>query len=63
MACGHRSSDHDHAVQVVMDRDVAQEPWYGCSDGTTTGYLNLATEDVLKIFLPSTGNNPSIISI
>lgn len=33
-------------VTVVFDRAVLEEPCYGCSDGTTTGYMKLETADV-----------------
>lgn len=34
-------------VRIVFDRAVVSEEWYGCSDGTTTGYLKIRTEDIL----------------
>lgn len=39
-------------VQIVFDRDVLSEAWYGCSDGTTTGYLKIKTEQIVRQFLP-----------
>jgi Ala-tRNA(Pro) deacylase len=30
-------------VQVVFDKDVVSEEWYGSSDGTTTGYMKIRT--------------------
>lgn len=33
-------------VRLVFDRSVLNEEFYGCSDGTTTGYMKLYTEDV-----------------
>jgi len=39
-------------VQIVFDRDVLTEQWYGCSDGTTTGYMKVSTDDILRKFLP-----------
>lgn len=44
--------DADGRVQIVFDRDVLAEEWYGCSDGTTTGYLKIRTDDILCKFLP-----------
>ena len=52
-----------HAVQVVIDADILEEEYFGCSDGTTTGYLKLRTQDVLETFLPSTGHGCRVISI
>ena len=46
--------DTENAVQIVFDRDVLSEEWYGCSDGTTTGYMKIRTEDIYRKFLPYT---------
>ncbi len=43
-------------VRIVIDRDVVSEEWYGCSDGTTTGYMKVKTSDILERFLPYTGH-------
>ena len=50
-------------VEIVFDRDVQREEWYGCSDGTTTGYMKLRTEDVLHRLLPYTGRAARIIEV
>ena len=39
-------------VRIVFDRDVTAEEWYGCSDGTTVGYLKICTADILQKLLP-----------
>lgn len=48
-------------VQVIFSRDVAAEEWYGCSDGTTTGYMKIRTADVLNRLLLYTGHSYRII--
>ncbi|PSL40909.1 Ala-tRNA(Pro) deacylase [Planomicrobium soli] len=53
--------DTDKQVQVVVDQDVVTKEWYGCSDGTTTGYLKLKTKDIIDNFLPHAGYIPRII--
>ena len=50
-------------VQFVFDRDVLKEEWYGCSDGTTTGYMKIATERIIKDFLPYAKKPLRIIEI
>ena len=47
-------------VKFVIDKDVLQEEWYGCSDGTTTGYMKIRTDDIIHKFLPYTGHVPVI---
>lgn len=46
--------DGENRVQVVFDKEVLSEEWYGCSDGTTTGYMKIRTEDIYQKFLPYT---------
>ncbi|MDT2760435.1 prolyl-tRNA synthetase associated domain-containing protein [Enterococcus xiangfangensis] len=50
-------------VQLVLDQDVCEQDYYGCSDGTTTGYLKLRTADILQKFLPYTKCQPKIIEL
>lgn len=50
-------------VQLVLDQAICDQDNYGCSDGTTTGYLKLATEDILQKFLPYVNQQPKIITI
>ncbi len=50
-------------VQIVFDKDVLSEEWYGCSDGTTTGYMKIKTEHMIRHFLPYTKHKPMIIEV
>ena len=38
-------SDEENKVQIIFDKEVLLEEWYGCSDGTTIGYMKIRTED------------------
>lgn len=40
-------------VRLVIDRDVLNEEYYGCSDSQTTGYMKIKTSDIFKKLLPS----------
>lgn len=55
--------DLDRDIQIVIDKDVADEEYYGCSDGTTTCYMKIRTEDILNKFLPDVKHKPMIIEI
>ena len=35
--------------------------FYGCSDGTTTGYMKIKTNDIINILLPYTKHSAEII--
>lgn len=50
-------------VQIVFDQDVLNESWYGCSDGTTTGYMKIKTEDILHKLLPYAKHTYTVISV
>ncbi|MFK2174058.1 prolyl-tRNA synthetase associated domain-containing protein [Bacteroides fragilis] len=55
--------DTENRVKVVLDSEVVREEWYGCSDGTTTGYLKIRTTDIVHRFLDYTNHKPMIVSI
>ncbi len=50
-------------VQIVFDQDVLADEWYGCSDGTTTGYMKIKTEDIIQKFLPYAGHTYAAITV
>lgn len=54
--------DHEHRFTVVLDKSVAENAIYGCSDGTTTSYLKLHTYDLLRL-LDDCGHTPAIIEV
>lgn len=55
--------DLDRDIQIVIDKEVADEEYYGCSDGTTTCYMKIKTEDILNRFLPEVKHKAKIIEI
>lgn len=55
--------DTDNSVQIVFDKDVILEEWYGCSDGTTTGYMKIKTAQIIHDFLPFAKHIPSVIEM
>lgn len=55
--------DKQNAVQIVLDKDVVNSPWYGCSDGLTTSYLKIRTESVTDAILPYAKHIPAIIEV
>lgn len=55
--------DSARDVQIVFDKDVVSEEWYGCSDGTTTGYMKIKTEDILQKLLPYAKHSYQVIAV
>lgn len=55
--------DWDKTIQVIFDQEVADSEYYGCSDGTTTGYMKVKTEDILTKILPHSRHKYKVICI
>lgn len=56
-------TDWDRTIQVIVDQDVADTEYYGCSDGTTTGYMKVKTEDILTKILPYSKHKYKVIKL
>lgn len=50
-------------VKTLFLCNRRQTEFYGCSDGTTTGYIKVRTEDIIKKFLPRARHNARIIKV
>ena len=46
---------------MIFDQEVADSEYYGCSDGTTTGYMKV--EDILTKILPHSRHKYKVIGI
>lgn len=55
--------DKDIKVQIIIDKDVLKEEYYGCSDGTTTGYMKIKTNDIINKLLPYSKHKEIIIEM
>lgn len=55
--------DTEGKVQIIFDKEVLSEEYYGCSDGTTTGYMKIRTEDISSKFLMFTKHIPAVIEV
>lgn len=55
--------DPDGRVQIIFDKEVLSQEYYGCSDGTTTGYMKIRTEDIHGKFLKFTQHIPAVIEV
>lgn len=48
---------------MIFDQEVTDSEYYGCSDGTTTGYMKVKTEDILSKILPYSRHKYKVIGI
>lgn len=55
--------DTKNEIQVIFDKDVLSGNCYGCSDGTTTGYMKIRMAQIVDDFLNFATHKPIIIQI
>lgn len=55
--------DKENKINVIIDKDVLNEEYYGCSDGTTTGYMKIKTDDIINKLLPYSNHKEIVIKM
>ena len=55
--------DPEHKVSLVIDREVAEEPFIVCHPCANTSSIKVKTEDVLGKLLPYTGHAPAFVEL
>lgn len=56
-------NDHDHHVQLLIDRELAQDEYIGCHPCECTTSLKVRTLDILNVFLPAVHHEPIIVDL
>ncbi|NLE13356.1 MAG: prolyl-tRNA synthetase associated domain-containing protein [Clostridiales bacterium] len=55
--------DTDHNVRLVIDRELLSSSHIGIHPCVNTSSLLLAMDDILKVFLPHTGHEPTFVDL
>ena len=55
--------DTNNKVHIVLDKAILSEKYYGCSDGVTTSYMKVQTDDIVNKLLPFTNHIATIIEV
>ncbi len=55
--------DNGNKINIIIDKDVLNNEYYGCSDGTVNGYMKLKTSDVINKVLPYSKHKEVVIKI
>lgn len=55
--------DTQQSVQLLLDEDLRQEPWFGCHPCQNTSSLRMKTEDLLQIVLPALHHDPIWVTL
>ena len=56
-------NDEDDYVQLIVDKEVADEEWFGCNPGINTAHLKMHTKDLLNKFLPHIRHKATIMAL
>ena len=56
-------NDKDDYVQLIIDKEVAEQEWVVCNTGINTTHLKFKTRDLLKKFHPYTHHRPRIVDL
>jgi len=56
-------NDEDDYVQLIIDKEVANEEWFGCNPGTNTIHLKIKTNDLINKFLPKIRHKAKIMEL
>ena len=56
-------NDKNHEVRLLMDKEVYEAEWFGCHPCKNDGSLRMKTDDLLKVFLPHTGHEVTVVDL
>lgn len=56
-------NDEDDYVQLIIDKEVADEEWFGCNPGINTSHLKIKTKDLISKFLPQIRHKAKIVTL
>lgn len=56
-------NDKEHAVRLLMEREVYEAEYLSCHPCICTSSLKLKTKDILEKFLPHTGHDVTVVDL
>ena len=56
-------NDKDHEVRLLMDKEVYEAEWFGCHPCKNDASLRIRTADLLRVFLPHTGHEVTVVEL
>ena len=56
-------NDHDHRVQLLLDKDVLKGEFIGCHPCINTSSLKLRTEDLIRRIIPALDHEPRMVQL
>ena len=56
-------NDRDQRVRLLIDRELLQDPFFGCHPCLNTSSLRIAMKDVTEKILPALGHEPLLVDL
>ena len=56
-------NDTEHAVTLLIDKDVLTHEYFGCHPCVNTSSLRLLTKDLTDVILPALGHTPRLVEL
>lgn len=56
-------NDHNHAVQLLIDRELLDAEFIGCHPCINTSSLKLRVKDLMEKIIPAMGHEPTIVTL
>lgn len=56
-------NDENNYIQLIIDKEVANEEFFGCNSGINTIHLKIKTSDLLNRFLPKIRHKAKIMEL
>ena len=56
-------NDHDKKVQLLIDKDVMKNPYFGCHPCINTSSLKFTTEDLKNKIIPELEHAPLMVTL
>ena len=57
------ANDKDNAVQLLLDREIAESEFVRCHPCINTSTLKIKTEDILEKYLPAIDHDPIVVDL
>lgn len=56
-------NDSEKKVQLLIDKDIMKEPYFGCHPCINTSSLKFTTEDLTQKIIPALGHDPITVNL
>ena len=56
-------NDHENRVQLLIDREVLEETWFGCHPCQNTTTLRFSVEDLKQKIIPALSHTPVLVDL